>query len=416
MKLRLSIFLFCLLFLSFSMFSQAEAKIKLTPNITFEEEYTDNLFLQEDNEEDELITTIAPGVAIKVESRWIDLSLDYSFRFEHYMNHDNLTDLDFEGGQRADLGTTFWEGRPFSLGVYGTISRETLDESQNSSDANELVNKSTVYDLTVHPRYRFRLGGESFLEFGYIYDRTDHEDPRGNDSQSHSGRVSLIKELSTNSEISANYTYKIHKSDDDEDYDRQSFTLGFEQQFGPRLTVALEGGLTTIEYTDVDDDADGTTWSADLTYHVSAPITLSLMFSQDYNDSSTDGLTESRDATFTIEYVKDSFGASIDAFWSQSDYLRISREDESHGGRFHLGFPLYSNLSTDFDAEYEESEYTGGNVVNKTEDEYSLGASLDYEISRFLTSLSYEHRVNDSNINTFDYTENSVTLSVRVRF
>lgn len=416
MKLRLSMVFFCCLFISLSLFSRAEAKIRLTPNFTLEEEYTDNLFLQEDNEEDDWITTLAPGLLVKIDSRWIDLSLDYSFRFEHYMNHDNLTDFDFEGGQRADLGTTLFEGRPFTLGVYGTIRRETLDESQNSSDANQLVNKSTVYDLTVHPRYRFRLGTESFLEFGYIYDRTDHEDPRGDDSQSHSGRVSLIKELSTNTEVSANYTYKIYKSDDEDEYDRQSFTLGFEQQFGPRLTVSLEGGLTSISYTDVNDEADGTTWSADLTYHVSAPITLSVMFSQDYTDSAIHGLTKSRDATFSIDYAKDSFGASIATFWSQSDYIRISREDKSYGGWFYVSIPLYSNLSTDFDAEYETSEYRGGDVIDKTVDLYSLGVSLDYEISRFLTSLSYEHRVNDSDLNGDDYTENTVTLSIRVRF
>lgn len=416
MKLSLSFLLFSFLFMFSFLVSQAEAKIKLSPNLLFEEEYTDNLFLQENNEEDEWITTLAPGVTIKIDSRWIDLSLDYSFRFEHYMNHDDLTDLDFEGGQRADLGTTFFEGHPFTLGVYGTIRRETLDESQNSSDANELINKSTVYDLTVDPRYRFRLGGSSFLELGYIYDRTDHEDPRGDDSQSHTGRVSLIKEMSTNSEISVNYTYKVYKSDDEDEYDRQSFTLGFEQELGPRLTVALEGGFTSIEYTDVNDDADGTTWSVEASYHVLAPITLSLMFSQDFNDSSTNGLTESRDATFSIDYEKDSFRSSIDVFWSTSDYIRISREEESYGGRFALGFPLYSNLSTSFDADYETAEYRGGSVVNKTVDKYSLGTSLDYEFSRFLASLSYEHRVNDSDINGDDYTENTMTLSVRVRF
>ena len=160
--------------------SQVYAKIVLTPHVTLEEEYTDNLFLQESNKEDEFITTIAPGVQVKVDSRWINLSLDYSFRFEHYMNHDDLTDFNFEGGQRADLGTTFFEGRPFTLGIYGSISRETLDESQNNSATNDLVNKTTVYDFTVYPKYRFRLGKESFLEFGYVYDRTDHEDPKGN--------------------------------------------------------------------------------------------------------------------------------------------------------------------------------------------------------------------------------------------
>ncbi|SHJ57387.1 uncharacterized protein, PEP-CTERM system associated [Malonomonas rubra DSM 5091] len=416
MKLRFSlILLLCFSFCTVATYD-AQAKIKLSPKITFEEEYTDNLFLDHEDEKDEWITTVSPGVAIKVESRWIDLSLDYSFRYEHYLIHDELTDFDFEGGQRADLGTTLFEGRPFSVGINGTIRRETLDESENNSDANELINKSTVYDLTVYPRYRIRLGGQSSLVFGYLYDQTYHEDSRGDDYQGHSGRVSLIKELSTNTELSANYTYKINKSDDEDDYDRQSTSLGIKQQLGPRTTVELEGGYSTIEYSDIDYETEGVTWNADITYRLSASLTLELMFSQDFDDSSTNGLTESRDASFAVDYVKDSFGASLQAYWEDTDYVRLNREDESYGGLFSLSIPLYSNLKTGLTAEYETSEYRGD--IDKTVDEYVLGVSFDYEISRFLTSLEYKHRVNDSDIETDvdDYTENTVTLSVRVRF
>lgn len=414
MKLRfLLLFLVCISAVGICS-TAAFATVKFSPSLTFEEEYTDNLFLEESNEDDEWITTIAPGVAVEIESRWIDLSLDYSFRFEHYMNHDDLTDFDFEGGQRADLGTTFFEGRPFTLGVNGTISRETIDESNNSSDANELVNKSTVYDLTVTPQYRLRLGDQSSLVVGYIYERVDHEDPRGDDYQGHSGKLSLIKELSTNTEVSASYIYKINKSEDDEDYDKQSFTLGIKQELGPRTTIGLTGGYSTIEYKDINDEADGLTWGGDITYRLSAPITLSLMFSQDFDNSSTNGVTENRDVTFMVDYTKDSFNTGLQFYWQQSDYVRLAREDEAYGGRFNLSFPLYSNLSTAFDADYETAEYQ--DVIDKTVDKYSLGAALDYEVRRFLTSLSYQHRVNDSDINTDDYTENTVTLSVRVRF
>lgn len=398
------------LFVSF-----ASARVEVHPTFFVAEEYNDNIYLSENDQQDDWITTIEPGIDVRIDSRWIDLSLDYSFRYDYYLKNDDLTDFDFAGGQRANLGTTFFEGRPFTLSVLAIISRETLDEREASSVTNELINKSTVYDYTVNPQYRFRLGGQSSLVFGYIYERTDHEDSRGDDSQGHSGRVSLIRELSTNTQISANYTYKMNISDDEEDYNEQSYTLGLNQQLGPRTEISLEGGFSTIAYVDIDDDdGESLTWSTDISYRLSAPITLSLMFSQDFDNSATDGLTKSRDASFRINYSKDSFGAGLEAYLDQTDYLRSAREDESYGGRFNLSFPLYSNLSTDLDAEYEVSDFIG--AIDKNVDQYSVGASLHYNIRRFLTSLSYEHRVYDSDINTQDYTENTVTLSASVRF
>lgn len=414
MKIIMPVFLFCCLGVLWGVPTAASAKIKLTPKMTVEEKYTDNLFLDDQNEQDEWITTLSPGIDIIIDSRWIDLSLDYSFRYDYYKNNDDLTDFDFSGGQRANLGTTFFEGRPFTLLVDATISRETLDEREASSATNELINKSTVYDLTVNPQYRFRLGGQSSLVFGYIYDRTDHDDSRGDDSQGHSARVSLLRELSVNTQISANYTYKMNISDDEEDYNEQSYTLGLSQQLGPRTKISLEGGFSTVEYVDINDDQESFSWSADVNYRLSAPITLSLMSSQDFDNSATNGLTKSRDASFMISYKKGSFAAGLETFWEQTDYIRTVREDESYGGRFDLSIPLNSNLSSGLDAEYKVSDFAG--QIDNSVDQYSAGASLHYNIRRFLTSINYEYRVYDADINTQDYTENTVILSVSVRF
>ena len=170
-----------------------------------------------------------------------------------------------------------------------------------------------------------------------------------------------------------------------------------------------------VAYEDIDDDQQSLTWSADISYRLSAPITLALMFSQDFDNSATGGLIKSRDTTFSIDYVKDSFRTGIAAYWTESKYQRIIRDDKAYGGLFNLSFPLYSNLSTDFSADYEKASYETA-TSDKDVDNYSLGLSFDYEISRFLTSLSYRYRVNDSEINIDDYTENTVTLSVRIRF
>ncbi|NOQ51767.1 MAG: TIGR03016 family PEP-CTERM system-associated outer membrane protein [Desulfuromonadaceae bacterium] len=410
-RILLPAFLSCLLLGFFA--THSLAKIKIHPSITLQEEYTDNLYLTDKDEEEDWITTVEPGISLNYDGSLVDLTIGYSLRYQFYKNNSDDNQTSFEGIQRADVTTTLFRGNPFTVGVSGTISRETLDERENNTDENELVNKSTVYQLSVTPRYRLQLGESFSLVFGYSYDRTDYVDPLGNDSEDHTGRLSLVKQLSTNTEISANYSYTVHQSEDDEEYDEQRYTLGLNQQLGPRTRISLEGGYSTVEFdTGLDDET--TNWLVDLSYRLTAPLTLSLVYTQDFSVTATEGLTKTRDAGFVVAYAKESLTASVELFWKFSDYVRQLREDESYGSRFSLSVPLSRALTSNFNAEYEKAQYD--DVTVEEVDRYSVGASVDYEFRRFLTSLGYRYRLKDSDDNDNDYANNTVTLSVSLRF
>ncbi len=413
MSLRILLTVVCVCLATCFTVSQALAQFEIHPRITLEQEYTDNLFLTNEDEEEDWILTVEPGISLGYASRTFDVTLDYSLRFKSYVHNDQLDSTDFEGAQRADLATTLFRGRPFTLGVSGSISRETLDERENSNDANELINKSTQYDLSINPQYRLRLGDSFSLVFGYIYDRTDHEDPRGIDYQEHTGRVSLVKQLSTNTEISANYSYMMHQSEDEDEYDEQSYTLGLNQQLGPRTRIGLEGGYSIVEF-DNGLEEDTTTWLVDVSYKLSGPLTLSLFYSQDFTTSAIQGITKQREARLAANYAKESLSATAELFWDSSEYFRTMREDEAYGSRFRITIPLARNLSTNLDAEYEKAQFD--DVTNEKVDRYSFGVSFDYVYRRFLVSLEYEYDMDDSDINVNDYQSNTVTLRTTLRF
>ena len=408
-RILLPVFLSCLLLGFFA--THSLAKIEIHPSITLQEEYTDNLFLTDNNEQEDWITTVEPGISLSYDGRPVNLAIDYSLRYQFYKNNDDLDS--FENAQRGTAAANFFSGRPFTLSVSGTISRETLDERDNNTDENELVNKSTVYQLSVTPQYRLQISESFSLVFSYSYDRTDYVDPLGNDSEDHTGRLSLVKQLSTNTEISANYSYTVHQSEDDEEYDEQSYTLGLNQQLGPRTRIRLEGGYSTVEFdTGLGDET--TNWLVDLSYQLTAPLTLSLIYTQDFSVTATEGLTKTRDASFVVAYAKESLTASAELFWKFSDYVRQLRKDESYGSRFRLSVPLSRALTSNFNAEYEKAQYD--DVTDEEVDHYSVGASVDYDFRRFLTTLGYRYRLNDSDNNNNDYTNNTVTLSVSLRF
>ena len=393
----------------------AWSAFEIHPRLMVEEEYNDNIFLDDNDEEEDWITTVEPGISLSYDNRSVEATVDYSLRYRFYKDHEDETQDDFKDVQRADATVLFFGGRPFTLRLSETISSEALDERDRGADYNELVNRSTVYNTLINPEYRLQLMPTFSLVFGYTYDRFDYVDSAGNDSEEHEGRFSLVKQISESTEVFARYAYAIHQSDDIADeYDRQDYTLGLNQQLSGRITAAIEGGISEVEY-DSGFDTDGLVWSVDVSYQLSEPVSFSLGYIQDFETTAEDGLTKTREASIGADYVKESLTASTELFWNNSDYVRLDREDEAYGIRFDLSKPLARVLTFNVDAEYERAEYNDPGVTEEV-DRVTLGTSLDYEYHRFLASLGYRYRINESDINDNDYDNHIVTLSGTLRF
>lgn len=382
------------------------------PYLTLAEEYNDNIDQSSSNEEEDWITTIQPGVTLNYENRSVEAAVDYSLRYRFYKNNDEDNLDEFEDVQQADASALFFSGRPFTLRVSEVISRETLDERDDNELSEE--NRSTLYDLTISPEYNLRLTPTFSLVFGYDYDRLDYAESAGNDSEEHRGRATLVKILNSSTEVFARYAYIQHESNDEEDYDRQDYTLGLTYRLGTRTTASLEGGYSDVEY-DSGFESDNTRWLADLSYRLSEALTLSAGYHQDYTISAADGLRKSREASVSAAYQKESLTASTAVFWNTFDYIRENRDDESVGIRFDLAKPLARNLTASTEIEYERAWFDELGVEEDV-DRVTLGASLDYIYRRVTASLGYRYRINESDIDSNDYTNNIIALSGAVRF
>jgi hypothetical protein len=406
------VFLFLFIFFVF----ESSAQIEINPSLTIEEEYTDNLFLLQDNEVDDWITTIEPEIKLTYSGRSIDVLIDYSLRFLFYSKNDNQSITDFEDVQRADAKANFFAGRPFSVSISETITRETLDERITNSDFNELVNKATVYNLQVVPQYSLELSPTLSLILSYTYGRVDYSESAGNSYQEHTGGLSIIKELSSNTSVSANYSYKIHEVDTDDDFDQQDYSLGVEQQIGPRLSVGAEFGMSLLEY-DTNRETEFNNWKLDANYKITESLSMSADYIQSFESSATQGVRKSSTSVLKLGYQKNDLFASAEFYWDQFDYNDIIREDELYGSRLFLDFPWTAAYSSIFEIEYQHSTFDDSITVEEV-DTYTLGTKLNFEYRRFFLSLGYRYRLNDSDIsaNTNDYTNNTFTLSASMRF
>lgn len=392
----------------------AMAAMEIHPRLSLEQEYNDNIDLTADNEEEDWITTVEPGINLLYNNRSLEATIDYALRYRFYKDNDDENLDEFKDVQRADASVLLFPGRPFTLRASESITREALDE-RDDNEFNDSVNRTTVYRTLVSPEYNWRLTPTFSLVFGYDYDRVDYVEAAGDDSEEHRGRLSLVKILSAQTEIFARYAYTAHLADADiDDFDRQDMTLGVTHKLGARTTLSLEAGYADIEYDNAPaDDTDSPTYLADLAYRLTEAVTLSLGYAQDFTVSAEDGLIKDRELSLGLDYDRETITAAAQLFWNQADYVRLEREDKVYGVRFDFSRQLARAITTGFDIEYERGEYED---PTEDVDRFTAGVRLGYEYRRFLASLGYRYRINESDLDSNDYTNNIVTLRGSVRF
>ncbi len=403
---RLLFALIACLFCSANLWAEAEVH----PRVSVSEEYNDNIYLSDDDAEDDWITTISPGLNLSYNNRSIRALIDYSMRFRFYADHTDENDDRFKDVQRGSASILFFEGRPFTLTLSEVISRESISQRDTLFSDGDLTDSTTVYRTSISPQYRWHLSSSWSLVTSYDFHHTEYVDAAGDDYLEHVGRLSLQKVLSSNTTLSANTTYSVNDSDDDRnDYSEQSYTLGVEQQFGPRTSLSVEGGYSIVDY-DNGGTSDSFTGTADFRYRVTAALTYFLTYSHDFITSINDGITQTTEVSTGVNYQKDVLTSSLELYLRNTDYERSNQEDQSWGVRYDLSYSLSRNLRSSFDLGYEHASYEPEGI---NADLYKLGASLAYNYRRIDTSLGYRLKIKESDA---DYINNIVTLTVGVHF
>lgn len=401
-----------LIFSLFSLiFSAAAAQVEIHPGMTLGRAYTNNLFLTDSNTQSDWITTVQPGVVLNYKAPSVDIALDYSLRFKLYQNH-NEENLDkFADVQRTNSSALFFSGRPFTLRLNGDISRASLDVRDNSSPANELVNMFTVYHLTVLPEYRWKLRPSFSVVFGYLYDRREVIDA-ANDSEGHTGSLSLEKQLSTNALVTARYMFLDQRSDVGDDYNQQTVTLGLTQQFGPRLRVNAEGGTNLVEY-ETGRNATYPNWLIGFSYQFSKPVSFKLNYTQTLHLSSAVGLSDELTATASLNYTSARLESAAEFYWNESEFVQIDRQDQAFGSKFNLHLLLSKVLFVDLNTDFEHATFKPN---DEQVDRYSLGGALGVNYRRVLVRVSLQYRLNDSDQLDRDYQSMVFALNATLRF
>ena len=404
--------------------------MQFIPHIDVSEEYNDNIFLDPWDEEEDWITTIEPGLSFLMQTRNLDVDLDYSLFLQYYKDNTDENLTDFKEIQRAQGTATLFPGDPFTVEANTNISTVIVDERERTSDENSFVNRALMYDLSINPNYNWRITSTFQASLGYKYHYVSYQElgtweyedknDEPTDWQEHVVNFDLNKQFGPRTTCGISYVFTDHQysdsnDEDEEDFQRNDIFASLEQKIGSRLTLNLSGGVAFFDF-DESGSYDGNTWQVALDYTASDRLNLDLFYMRDYSVSVSRGISQSDEARATISY-HDRLNVSLEGFARKSKYSEegiefnsADSEDQSVGGLLQLSYPLGKRFTLNFDTDYT---YLKFKPDNEKVDRYAFAGSIDYNFLRnFDISLSYTYRINDSNMDENDYRNNIALLKI----
>ena len=399
----------CLLTLVFA--STAWTRVDISPRFTLKEEYNDNVYLSASNEQGDFITRAIPGLSLELDSNYLDVSLDYSLHYIFYADLTEENETSLKDVQRA-MGTAhILPDRDFTVTLEDHYSRVTIDERDPVVEESLFVNRTNLNRFLANPRYQYRALPGLLAILGYRFEKLSYQAPEGDDSEAHAGYADVRKDLSTRFSLLLYYEYREHQARITEDYVRQDGWIGLEYRVSPRLTLRGHGGQSRIDYDERVEEKTNI-WAASLDYTISSIWAVGASYSREVIVSVNEGLYDRKSAKI---YASRNAAVLLDleGHVNRDSYHEIDRQDDSVGGSISLGLPLIRNTLLRLRGDYNYLEF---DPERERVHRYGVGPALEYKARRFLASLGYRYREENSNFDSSDYVNQIVFVEGTFEF
>jgi len=389
----------------------SQAKMLLSADISLREEFTDNVFLDPNREQDDLITTVAPSFSLQLDSKAVDGKLTYGLEYKKYLDNTSEDETDLQDIQRGDMDLVLLPNREFSIHLNGSIDRVTIDERRQTSERASLVNMSNQYRLMVRPNYRHKFSPTLTGELAYRYDRVDYESSAGDDTYSHTVELLLEKELTSSLSSDLTGSASSFKDDFNPDYDRQDLRLGLEWTANPSLKVAGEGGAVRLDYHDRYAETHGV-GKLEVSIGDYKPWQAVFSYGQDYDLSTDDGLIEKREGEARL-MRKGRLSGAWSLYQRIEDYQSVDREDKYYGTTLTVGYQLSRTFEASVSGNYRYQKFF---PENERGHRYGGSAELAQIGKIYRIAVGYAYTENRASPDTSSYRENLYYLEGRLHF
>lgn len=375
------------------------------PFIAIEGRYSDNIYNTKENEKDDFLTTISPGIWVTTpRSREIVLNLnpsntapgglayelqrgEMSRKFQAYALYE-ADILSYSSESQNDVTDHTAEGL-VSYAFSGGLTLELIDKyirghddfrSDGSRDGVVQKYDSNVLNFSADYAFspKFRIEGV-YTNFYLDYDR---EDRAYRDRTDNVGALYLYYTYSPKTSLFLNGEYIKSDFDTASENDADQYNLYAGMQWSPTRKTNLRTRLGYVNRSldeGLVDDASEFAGDLRIRYNVTEKTRLTLL------------------AASNIEVPDNS-----DYSFLRRNFLRLGYRQD-----------ITPKIEADINAHLENSDYSGGIRDDRSDDFFRITPSIRYTFREWMmATLSYIYENRDSNFDVNDYSTNTVFLKL----
>ncbi len=421
------------------------ASVTLSPQFSSKATYTDNLFLSEEDEIDEFITTISVGLKASILEKTRGLEFSYRPEYSIYDKYDDKNTLRHDAALIAwndfDKYTRLQFVNRFLL-TEDPLGEDDLvrdDQIVVPGDYTNRTSREKYYRNTSILSFTRRFGKNDLFRAGFIYSFLENDDPTVDDNRRYEPSAGLTYMFADNYGLDASGAYTRGKFDKNSQLE-DTVSDDFENWRGAFRVIGLLTKHSTwfVEYNhtyrDYDEERETLSNRDYQLYHPLAgyeyehkdDLRASIAFGYFYQDvdggENRDGLSVTTDIRKDWRFKRGLVGFRANSGLDQDEFSaqRIGLRHYVSLGVSAL-YHFYKELSGGIFGEGRYSDAIGdGDSSVEEQVRYSAGAGLTYNAFRWMAlDLSYRFSRFDSDSDDEsdgdEYTENRVVFSITLR-
>lgn len=362
------------------------ADFSLTPSLSVNEEYTDNVFETDLNKRSEYITRVLPGFAMKYKTPLWDWKLGYTFDYRYYSKgsrkDDNTHEINAEGVLKIIDEVVFVEVNDVYKRVSLDVTRDTTNESLFLNQTDQNIGMVSPY-LVLHPSARMTI------KAGYRYINTWYKDPKAISKQEHVMFIDDSYELSPKFFLTTNYSFT-RENASDSGLNRHEPFIGPRYEYAEKSFVFAQGGVIITDYDNFSSKTVNPSWSAGITHTfdtMTATVSTEVKYSDDPSSTAT---LETSYAAIVTKNLKQGGSLTLQGSYTEfSDATTDSLQNKRYSTGFTGAFEFLKGLQSTLGLTYEYYDDLWRNAITR---KYALESNLSYSIANETTlGLTYHY-------------------------
>lgn len=274
-----------------SLFASVEALSgdwKTSYGVSLREQYTDNVCLERDDNEDEWITTLSPVLNVKGSGGRVHLDVKAALEINDLSNNshecNNNVDSDSFNPRVNASGTVELVSSRLFIDIKAQVQQNRRDAFSGGGDSNlnRDDNTNTTYDYSVSPYVVGKL--KNYAQYNLRYDFGDQSNSESEvDDSDEEGAYFTLNSVGGSAlgwTVSGSYrTVKYDSRDDNSRTDSQdlsSISIRVNYRLNRKWQVYASGGEENNDFNSVNNNIDGTRWSAGFNWTPNPRTELSL--------------------------------------------------------------------------------------------------------------------------------------------